>query len=57
MNLAFGLMYFWDTANHRYYYLNVFCFGMPLLAINNLYVYGNTFVDQVTFGQELCWLA
>ena len=30
---------------------------MPLLAINNLYVYGNTFVDQVTFGQELCWLA
>ena len=46
-----------DTAYTRQLFLFAFTLTQPLIAAVNLVMYQNVLIDNVAFGDTLCWLS
>ena len=57
MLVPFVVTFIMDTAFHRMLTLYLFCLCMPLIAICNLFMYGNILVSNVLFADQICWIS
>ena len=55
--IPFFLQLVQDCAWYRQLYLFFFCLTQPLIAVVNMLWYQNILVDEVVFGEQICWLS
>ena len=57
MLVPFVMTFVVDCSFHRMLCLYLFGLCMPLIAICNLFMYGNILVSNVLFADQICWLS